>query len=71
MDDKTVMFADTISDAFEGRLCANYLWFNPAKKAWEVKPTECWIKPHKLEKISCESDVDFDSLIDKFFGIGR
>jgi len=71
IDDKTITFADTISDAFEGRLYASYLWFNPGKKAWEVKPTECWIKPRKQEKISCESEDDFDSLVDKYFGIGR
>jgi hypothetical protein len=65
-------FADTISDAFEGRVYASYMWMNlEGKKFWEVKPTECWVKPRKQEKMSCESEDAFASLVDKYFGIGR
>ncbi len=71
IDDKTITFADAISDAFEGRLYGSYLWFNPGKKAWEVEPTECWVKPRKQDKITCKAQDEFDSLVDKNFGIGR
>ena len=71
IDDKTVTLADTISDAFEGRVYANYLWFNPGKKAWEVTPTSCWVKPRKQDQIMCKTQEEFDSLVDKYFGIGR
>jgi hypothetical protein len=70
-DGNTVTFADTISDAFEGRLYASYLWFNPGKKAWEVQPTTCSVKPRKQEEITCKNEEEFDSLVDKYFGIGR
>lgn len=74
IDDKTVTLADTISDAFEGRLYASYLWFNPlnaGKKFWEVKPMTCSVKPRKQGEITCKTEEEFDSLVDKYFGIGR
>jgi hypothetical protein len=71
IDGKTVTFADTVSDAFEGRLYASYLWLNPGKRAWEVQPTNCWVKPRKQEQITCKTQEEFDSLVDKYFGIGR
>src|ERR1700724_2002233 len=39
IDKQSSSFADTISDAFEGRQYASYMWFNlDGKKFWEVKP---------------------------------
>jgi hypothetical protein len=65
-------FADTIEDAFEGRVYANYVWMNlEGKKFWEVKPTTCSVKPRKQEEITCKTEEEFDSLVDKYFGIGR
>lgn len=71
VDGQNVTMADTISDAFEGRLYASYVWFNPGKKAWEVEPTNCWVQPRKQARITCKNADEFDSLVDKYFGIGR
>jgi|SRR5579862_1677852 len=72
MDKDGFAFANTVEDAFEGRVYASFMWMNlNGKKAWEVKPIECWVKPRKQEKISCESEDDFDKLVEKNFGIGR
>jgi hypothetical protein len=65
-------FADTISDAFEGRIYASYIWMNlEGKKAWEVAPTMCSVKPRGQSEITCKSEDEFVSLVDKYFGIGR
>ena len=65
-------FADTIEDAFEGRVYANYMWMNlEGKKFWEVTPTTCSVKPRKQDEITCKTEEEFDSLVDKYFGIGR
>ena len=72
IDKESITFADTIEDAFEGRVYASYMWMNfGEKKAGEVKPIECWAKPRKQDKLMCESEDDFDKLVDKYFGIGR
>jgi len=65
-------FADTIEDAFEGRVYASYMWMNlEGKKFWEVTPTACSVKPRKQEEITCKTEEEFDRLVDKYFGIGR
>jgi hypothetical protein len=64
--------SNVVSDAFEGRVYANYIWINSGKKKyWEVAPMECDVKPRGQPEIKCKSSDEFDALIDKYFGIGR
>src|SRR6266853_5341736 len=71
IDKKGPTFADNISDAFEGRLYASYMWMNlEGKKSWEVTPSICSVKPRKQEEITCKTEEEFVSLVDKYFGIG-
>lgn len=64
--------SDLVYDAFEGRVYASYLWFNlQNKKFWEVPPTECSVKPRGGDEIICHSCDEFETLIDKHFGIGK
>jgi hypothetical protein len=61
-----------VADAFEGRELAYYLRSSdPGKKYWEVKPTMCHVKSIDGEKITCESTEEFESLVDKHFGLGE
>jgi hypothetical protein len=61
-----------IFDAFENRTYASYIWFSQeGKKYWEVKPTECSVKPVNGKKIICESTEEFEDLVDKYFGLGE
>jgi hypothetical protein len=64
--------SDTVYDAFEGREYASYIWINPEKKkAWEVAPMECSVKPRGQDEVPCTSPEEFEKLVDKYFGIGR
>jgi hypothetical protein len=40
------------------------------KKYWEVKPTDCNVKPPGQDEITCTSSEEFHKLVDKYFGIG-
>lgn len=67
---KTMFDNVVVFDAFEGRTYASYSWHSDAvKKFWEVKPLECSVKPRGMNEISCASSDEFNSLIDKYFGI--
>jgi hypothetical protein len=64
--------SDVVYDAFEGRMYANYVWINTQnKKYWEVPPMICSVKPRGGDEIICHSSDEFETLIDKYFGIGR
>jgi hypothetical protein len=72
IDKDGASFADTISDAFEGRIYASYMWMNlEGKKSSEVTPTFCSVKPRGQDEITCKSQEEFDRLVDRYFGIGR
>jgi hypothetical protein len=72
IDKNGASFADTISDAFEGRIYASYMWINlQGKQAAEVTPTICSVKPRGQDEITCKSEEEFVRLVDKYFGIGR
>jgi hypothetical protein len=67
-----ISFSDTVSDAFEGRGYASYMWINAhGKRFWEVSPAVCTVRPRGQESITCKSEDEFNSLIDKYFGIGH
>jgi hypothetical protein len=64
--------SDLVYDAFEGRVYANYVWINTQnKKYWEVPPMMCSVKPRGGDELTCHSSDEFETLIDKHFGIGR
>jgi len=70
--DKSVSVSDTVTDAFEGREYASYIWINSeGKPYYEVPPTDCSVKPRGQPSIDCKSSEEFHSLVDKYFGIGR
>jgi hypothetical protein len=72
IDKNGASFADTISDAFEGRIYASYMWMNiEGKKSSEITPTLCNVKPRGQDEITCKSEEEFGRLVDKHFGIGR
>jgi hypothetical protein len=65
-------FSSMVFDAYEGRQYADYFWMNTDnKKYWEVAPLLCNVQPRNAEQILCQSDEEFTSLIEKYFGIGR
>lgn len=64
--------SELVFDAIEGRTYAAYTWINSQnKKFWEVTPMQCNVHPRGQDAITCKSSDEFDSLIDKYFGIGR
>ena len=66
---QTMTTSKTVSDAFEGREYASYMWSSDkVKKYWEVKPSICSVKPHGRSEITCQSDDEFDRLVLKHFG---
>lgn len=69
---KTMTTSKVISDAFEGRTYASYMWSSDTvKKFWEVKPTLCTVTPRNQDEIICQSEAEFDSLVLKHFGTGE
>jgi hypothetical protein len=71
-DTKTRALVYVVSDAFEGRVYANYLHLSEKDKAdYEVKPQECSVKPRGQPEITCKNSDEFEQLVDKHFGIGR
>ena len=68
---RTITTSKDVSDAFEGREYASYMWSSDkVKKFWEVKPTLCTVTPRNQDEIICQSDTEFDSLVLKHFGTG-
>jgi hypothetical protein len=71
-DGKTINVSSYVFDAFEGRELAEYIWFSqPDKKYWDVKPTMCHVKPINQEKTYCTTTEEFESLVDRLFGLGE
>jgi len=66
------MVSDIVYDAFGGRVYANFSWINSqSKKFWEVPPSECEVNiPGKPDE-KCATDVEFDELTEKYFGVTR
>lgn len=61
----------SVYDAFERRLYAKYIWkSDKVKKAWEVPPITCFVKPLGQKNIDCKSEDEFNELVEKHFGIG-
>jgi hypothetical protein len=61
-----------VSDAFEGRVYASYMWSSDkVKKYWEVPPQVCSVKPRQEAELTCHSDAEFDKLVLKYFGTSQ
>jgi hypothetical protein len=55
-----------VSDAFEGRVYGEYVWFSDKKKKyWEVAPFLCKITPLSGEPSYCKSAEEFDLSVKK------
>lgn len=53
-----------VSDAFEGKVYADYFWLNSeGKKYWEVKPFMCKVTLLSGEEKVCQSKEEFDELV--------
>jgi hypothetical protein len=53
-----------VSDAFEGKVYAEYLWMNhEGKQYWEVKPKICKVTLLSGEEKHCQSPEEFDELV--------
>jgi Tfp pilus assembly protein PilV len=60
----TLITTRTLSDAFEGKVYANYIWSSDKKKKyWEVPPVQCKVTLPSGEKKLCHSSDEFDELI--------
>jgi hypothetical protein len=60
--------ADTILDAFEGRVYASYVGSAENSLA---KPQECQIHIPGKDTQVCQSGVEYDSLVEKNFGVSK
>jgi hypothetical protein len=60
----------SVTDAFEGRIYAQYYWVNLKDlKYWEVAPSTCKVTlPASGEQRNCHSLDEFDSLVKEAFG---
>lgn len=73
INDMTTMGDETfsnksLSDAFEGRSYAEYMWHTVKdKKYWEAAPSICKVTLPSGEDTFCRSDVEFDDLIKKLY----
>ena len=53
-----------LSDAYERRIYASYLWvLHETKKYWEVPPITCELIPSLREKKHCNSREEFDAFV--------
>jgi hypothetical protein len=56
-----------LSDAYERRIYANYLWISKKdKKYWEVPPTECELVPSLRNKQNCTTREEFDAFVAEY-----
>jgi hypothetical protein len=56
-----------LSDAYERRPYANYMWMSRKdKKYWEVPPTECELVPSMRNKRNCTSREEFDAFVAEY-----
>ena len=62
-----------VTDAFEGRIYAQYSWMNlKDEKYWDVAPSICKVTfPASGEQRTCHSSKEFDSLVKQAFGTGE
>lgn len=70
MDGDTVWTTETVLDAFERIVYAAYTWRSEKNKKYQdIPPLVCSIKTLAGDKTECHSDVEFDELIHRNFGL--
>jgi hypothetical protein len=53
-----------LTDAFERRIYASYLWISQkGKKYWEVPPSTCELTPSLRQKKNCTTRAEFDTFV--------
>ena len=53
-----------LTDAFERRVYANYLWISrPNKMYWEVPPMTCELLPSLRDQKQCKTREEFDAFV--------
>jgi hypothetical protein len=62
------MRAETVFDAFEGRVYATYVGWATNSLA---KPQECQILIPGKDTHMCQSGVEYDALVEKYFGVAK
>jgi len=69
---KIPVTVSVVYDAFGGRVFANYIWVNSHdKNDSEVPPSTCEIHiPGKPDE-KCKTDIEFDELTEKYFGVAQ
>jgi len=61
---KTQTITVYLSDAYERRIYASYIWnSHPTKKYWEVPPSTCELVPSLRNKKTCTSREEFDAFV--------
>jgi hypothetical protein len=56
-----------LSDAYERRIYASYLWISKqGKKYWEVPPSSCELIPSLRQKTSCTTREEFDDFVAQY-----
>jgi hypothetical protein len=69
---KAPLTSSTIFDAFEGRVYADYRWYNPqGKQFYEVAPSSCEIDLPGKPQITCKSAEEFKNLAEQYFSIAE
>jgi hypothetical protein len=57
----------TLTDAYERRTYASYLWISREnKKYWDVPPSECELIPTLREKRTCATREEFDAFVAEY-----
>ena len=68
--EQTIINSTKVFDAFEQTSYALYIWKSArVKKAWEVKPLWCTVEPRGQREITCNSEDEFNELVEKYFGL--
>ena len=69
---KSGVYGVVVYDAFERRVFASYSWSNYSKRsAPEVKPSVCEVHPPQQPTVYCQSSEEFNSLVEKWFGVAE
>jgi hypothetical protein len=68
---KDMVYSITVFDAFEGTGYAGYIQTSDRIAAGlpVKRPVWCSVEPRGQDKVTCKSEHEFDTLIEKYFGL--
>ena len=68
---KSLLYSTTVFDAFEATSYANFIQSSDRIKAgFDIKPPLwCSVEPRGQQKVTCRSEEEFDTLVEKYFGV--